>query len=93
MSTKNQRGATVEETESKNLVYEEWQCWQNLPVNQGGKRVIAFDKIKLLRPKVKITEKEAELNNLVKLDPANKSLKLYLLPNEDVKPIIVESKN
>jgi hypothetical protein len=93
MSTKNQRDAIVEETENKNLVYEEWQCWQNSPVNQDGKRVIVFDKIRLLRPKVKITKHEAELNNLVKLDPANKSLRLYLLPDEDVKPIIVESKN
>jgi hypothetical protein len=65
--------------------FEEWQVYRNMPVRIDGKVVTTFDKIKLLRPCVKVTKDQVESLNYGKIiHPDNRSFTLLLLPGEKV---------
>jgi hypothetical protein len=52
---------------------------------------ITFDKVRVTREKVKISQAEADaLNNGRKDHPDNKYFAMYLKPGEEVEPIIIK---
>lgn len=60
-------------------VFEEWEC-KIIPKTEDGKTTFGFEKMKLRRPAVKITENEANVLNEGVLNGKNTLVMMYFKP-------------
>jgi len=78
-------------TVSKNLVFHEVEVRRLGSVQEGNILTTPFEKWKTLRTNVKITKDEADaLNAGRREDTGNKIFAMYLLPGEEVEPLVQE---
>jgi hypothetical protein len=77
--------------ETKPLVFQEVEIRRLDPVREGSKLITRFERIKVLRTKVNIRQEEADaINEGRAVHPDNKYFVLYLLPGQEVEPLVRE---
>ncbi len=81
----------------ENLIFEEWQVRRELGTTfeKDGKRYLKteFEKEKILRPRVKITQDEANIFNEGRIvHSSNRVFSVMLLPGQKLEPLVREIK-
>ena len=88
-SRKEQTTANAKSTAATSLHFQEVEVRRLNSVREGNKLITRFEKFKVLRQKVNITQEEADTINTGRIEhPDNKFFSLYLLPGQEVEALI-----